>query len=316
MLISPDHRFVISHLGWVDKSSLWIYDVIKDSINLVPVGNAKYLSMFPCKDKNLFAVFHHSDGALIRLTIHSFDNPANPLCTIEQLEGKSKVEGDLATLNNAPRFYTAFYDPGYPIGHHGDFYLIFVNTIQLSIETQRFDWYDGSYDKGYQGIVGVVQLPSGDLIISVQRDSQPIVYDPESRTVVRKLSLANRGGNPKFRFANQRKELWADDYDTILKLDIDTLNVKESKRLQITPAGTAQFIGDWSFNEDESLCLVSRPFSGDAIAISTENLKTKYVARIGKQPIRAVFVNNGNIIGRDWKTGALLKGSLQRKWFG
>ena len=312
MLISPDHRFIVSHLGWVDTSSLWTYDVVKDSINLVPVGNAKYLSLFPCKDKNQFAVFHHSDGALIRLTVHGFDNPAIALCTIEHSVGESRLEGDATVLKNAPRFYTAFYNPGFK----ANFYLIFIDTIQSRIETERFEWYDNSYDQDDQGIVGVIELPSGKLIISVQRDSHPIIYDPETKMVMRKLSLAERHGNPKFRIANQRRELWADDYDTILKLDIDTLDIIESRRLQIIPAGAAQFIGDWSFNEDESLCLVSRPFNGDVIAISTENLKTKYVASMGKQPLKAVLVDNGNIIGRDWKTGTLLKGSLRHKWFG
>jgi hypothetical protein len=312
MFISPESRFVISHLGWIDKSALWTYDVVMDSVNLLPVGNAKYLTLYSCKDKNQFAVFHHYDGALIRLTVHSFDNPAIPLCTIEHSEGKTQVQGEIEVLHNAPRYYVAFYNPGY----NADFHLIIIDTVQGEIETERFDWYGDNYDKGYQGIVGVIELDSGNLIVSVQRDSQPIIYDPKTKTVVRKLSLANNYGNPKFRFVRQRGEIWADDYDTILKFDSKTLALKALQRLQMAATGTAHFIGDWSFNNDESLCLVSRPFSGDVIAISTDNLKIKYVAKTGKQPLQSVFVNNSNIIGRDWKTGALLKGSLGRKWFG
>src|SRR5215510_14141633 len=112
MLISPDHRFVVSQLGWVDKYSLWTYAVVKDSINLVPLGNARYLSLYPCKDINQFAALHHFDGVLIRLTIHTFDNPAEALCTIEHSPGESRVEGDQSALQNAPRFYTAFYKSG------------------------------------------------------------------------------------------------------------------------------------------------------------------------------------------------------------
>jgi hypothetical protein len=281
-------------------------------VNLVPVGNAKYLTLYSCKDKNQFAVFHHSDSALIRLTVHSFDNPVIPLCTIEHSEGKTQVQGEIEVLQNAPRYYVAFYNPGY----HADFYLISINSTQGKIETERFEWYNDAYDKGYQGIIGVTELDSGRLIVSVQRDSQPIIYDPMTKKVIRKLSLAGNHGNPKFRFARQHEEIWVDDYDTILKFDSKTLALKASQRLQVTPTGTAQFIGDWLFNDDESLCLVSRPFSGDVVAISTENLKTKYVAKTGKQPLQSIFVGNGNIIGRDWKTGALLKGSLRRKWFG
>lgn len=312
MLISPENRFVVSHLGWVDKSSLWTYDAVKDRINSVPLGNAKYLSLYACKDPDQFAVLHHFDGRLIRLTIHTFDNPASPLCSIEHSSGESRVSGDQSVLLNAPRFYTAFYNPG----SHADYHLISVDSTCSKIEVERFDWYNDSYDQDYQGVAGVIELPSGELIISVQRDSNPIVYDPKTKTVLRKLALAGKYGNPRFRFAKHRKEIWADDYDTILKFDSDTLNRKAARGLQSMLQGTSQFIGDWSFNREESLCLVARPFSGDIIAISTDDLKTKYVAKTGQQPLEAIFLNDEMVIGRDWKTGALLKGVLKRKWVG
>src|SRR5919197_3112520 len=105
MLISPDGRFVVSHLGWIDKSSLWTYDVLKDSVSLLSLGDARYLSIYPCKDQNQFAVLHHSDGRLIRLTVHSFDNPVSTLCTIEHSSGSSRVEGEVGILQNAPQYY-------------------------------------------------------------------------------------------------------------------------------------------------------------------------------------------------------------------
>jgi len=312
MLISPDSRLVVSHLGWVDKASLWTYDVVKDSINSVPLGNAKYLSLYPCTDTNQFAVLHHFDGRLIRLTVHTFDNPAVPLCTIEHSSGGSRVDGNQTVLQNAPRFYTAFYNPG----SNSDYHLVSIDSTHSKIEVERFDWYNDSYDKDYQGIAGVIELPSGKLIISVQRDSNPVVYDPKTKTVLRKLSLAGKYGNPRFRFAKHRKEIWADDYDTILKFDPDSLNRKAARGLQTMLQGTSQFIGDWSFNGDESLCLVARPFSGDVVAISMEDLKTKYVAKTGQQPLEAVLLGDETVIGRDWQTGALLKGALKRKWLG
>ena len=311
MLISPDYRIVVSTLGWVDKSSLWTYDVVKESVNQIPLGNANYLSLYACKDTHQFAVLHHSDGDLIRLTVHAFENPAIPLCTIEKSADQSQVEGNPDLLHHAPRYYVAYYDPG----HDADFYLISIDPSQQQIQTERFDWYDNSYDKMYQGIVGVIENPSGELIVSVQRDSTPIVYDPKTKKVLKKLTLANRHGNPKFRLTKHRGEIWADDYDTILKMDVDTLTIKGSRRMQASLTGSAEFIGDWSFDEEESLCLVSRPFSGDVAAISTDNLKTRFVASTGGQPIEAIFLNNGKLIGRDWKTGNPLMGSLQRKWF-
>jgi len=312
MLISPDRHFIVSHLGWADKSSLWTYDAIKDSTELVPLGNARYLSLFPCQDPNQFAVLHHFDGRLIRLTVHTFNHPALPLCTIEYSSGESRLEGNPDVLQNAPRFYTAFYNPG----SNADYHLISMDPNQSKIEAQKLDWYDNSYDKDYQGLVGVVELSSGELIISVQRDSHPIVYDLKTKTVLRKLSLAGKYGNPKIRLAKRRNEIWADDYDTILKFDHPALNRKASRCLQSMLQGVSKFIGDWSFNEGESLCLVARPFNGDMVAISTDDLKTKYIANTGQQPLEGIFLGDENVIGRDWKTGALLKGTLKRKWLG
>jgi hypothetical protein len=311
VLISSDRQRVVSNLGWVDKSALWTYDVTNDRIVSLPLGGAKYLSIFPCKDPGQFAVLHHSGGLSIRLTIHSFDNPALPLCMIERAGNISAVEGDVTALGGAPRYYVAYYDPG----DAGDYHLVFIDRGQEEIQIQRFDWYDYSYDKMYQAITGVIELPSGNLVISIQRDSNPVLYDPAAKRVVKKLSLAGRAGNPTLRLAALRREIWADDYDTILKLDVDSLRIRGSRRLQTSADGTAHFIGQWSFDEKEALCLVPRPFSGDVVGISMDDLKTRSVAKLGRQPLEAALLKDGLVIGRDWKTGELLKGSLRRKWF-
>ena len=146
----------------------------------------------------------------------------------------------------------------------------------------------------------------------IQRDSHPVVYDPREKRVLKEITLANNSGNPALGLCPRRREVCADDYDTLLKLDLDSLEVKASRRIQSAPDGTAQFIGRWSFNEDESLCLVPRPFSGDVLAISAETMKTQSVAKLGGQPLEAAFLDNGRLIARDWKTVRLLKASLQR----
>jgi hypothetical protein len=312
MIISPDSRLIISHLGWVDKSTLWTYDVHKDKVDFVPMGNAEYLTLYLCKDDNQFAVFHHFTGGLLRLTVHSFNDPSTPLCAIERTGEKTQVHGDFEVLQNAPRYYVSFFNPG----NNADYYLVSIDLSVAEIHTERFEWYDNSYDKGYQGIVGVTELDSGNLLVSVQRDSRPVVYDPKTKTAIRKLTLAGRNGNPRIRIARQRGEIWLDDYDTILIFDINTLSLKASQRLQMAVNGSMQFIGDWTFNSTESLCLVARPFSGDVVAISTDDMKIKSFANTGKKPLEPVFISNSQIIARDWKTGALLKGSLRRKWFG
>ena len=312
MIQSSDYRFTVSNLGWVDGATLWVYDSERDRSQSAPLGDAKYLSLYSCKNPAFFSVLHHFEGPRIRLSIHDFRDPSRDLCSVERLPGGSIFDGNIELFQHAPRYYVTYFDPG----HDGDFYLVAVDSARKELKVDRFDWYDESYDKGYQGITGVIELPSGSLIVSVQRDSHPVLYDPENRKLLRKLSLAGNHGNPRFRMVTQRHELWVDDYDTLLKLDVEELCVKRQRRLQESAKGTAQFIGDWTFNREFSICLVARPFSGDVLAVSADTLSTKYVCSIGKQPLEVGFTSNGNVIARDWKSGVLLKGSLRRKWFG
>ncbi len=311
MLTSPDRRIVISNLGWVDKSALWTYDAEADHEQAIQIGDAKYLTLFPCKVPGQFAILHHYDGSRIRLSIHSFKNPAIRLASIERAGTVSSVEGDEKVLRNARRYYAAFFDSG----QGRNFHLLRIDAEQGQIRADNFDWYDRSYRRAHQGIVGLLELPHGNVIVSIQRDSCPVLYDPATRRVIRKLTLAGRAGSPVLCLLPQRREVWASDYDTILKLDIESMKVKGSRRLQQSADGTAHFIGRWNFNHDGSLCIVPRPFSGDVVAISTGTLRVRYAARLGGQPLEATVLNGKRVIARDMKTGALLRGSFRRTWF-
>ena len=117
------------------------------------------------------------------------------------------------------------------------------------------------------------------LVVSVQRDSNPILFYPGSGEVVRKLDL---GGTPEFQVRASANEIWATDYDYLVKLDAKTLNVITSKRLQDeTPRATRQFIGEVSICRSDGLCLVARPFSGDVIGLDCESMVTTHRVGVG-----------------------------------
>jgi hypothetical protein len=62
-----------------------------------------------------------------------------------------------------------------------DFVLLKVSPMTGKMEVQRLEWYDDSYDKGYQGVIGVLQLPDdGSALVSVQRSSRLILHDLET----------------------------------------------------------------------------------------------------------------------------------------
>lgn len=100
-------------------------------------------------------------------------------------------------------------------------------------------------------------------------------------------------------------------------LERDGWRIARHARLQKAPVGTAQFIGDYSFAPDEQICAVARPFSGDVVGIDVETLKITHSARLGRQPLEVVAIGRGEVVARDWKTGDLLRGRLERRrrWF-
>jgi hypothetical protein len=133
--------------------------------------------------------------------------------------------------------------------------------------------------------------------------------------MVGKLSLADRGGNPALRFRRGANELWADDYDTLLRIEPGDWRVRNRRLLQGGwTTGSRQFIGEYAFNNDETLCAVARPFSGDVVALNTTNFRITHACNLGRQPLLVALLSDGTVWARDWKSGDVLRGALRRKW--
>jgi hypothetical protein len=211
---------------------------------------------------------------------------------------------------HVPTNYTAYYRGPF----WSDYALVRVDPIKGSVSLQQFDWYNDEYDKGYQGIIGVTEIPGDSLLlISVQRDSRLVLYDPIAQAKRGMVELAGRGGNPSLSFRPRANELWAVDYDTIVKLDPASWRILAARRLQDEDSqGANQFVGDVWFNRDETMCVVARPFSGDVIVVDLENLKTRFQCKTGLKPLQAASLGDGAVVARDWKTGELLQGQLRK----
>ena len=313
MLTSPKEDVIVSALGWADKDALWLLETSTGSVSLSRLSDAKYLTLHGGRDGH-FAVLHHYDGDAVEITAHSYANPPAVLSriTVTASNGRHQFDGDTTVWQNLPKAYVAFLKrPGL-----SDFHLFLVEPVRPTVEIVDLDWYGESYDKGYQGVTGVVEVPDRDLlIVSVQRDSHPVLVDLETRKMVGKLSLADRGGNPTLRFRQHADELWADDYDTLLRLDPEDWRVRDSRLLQGALAGSREFIGEFAFNSDETLCAVARPFSGDVVALDTRRFRVTHACSLGRQPLLVSLLSDGTVWSRDWKTGDVLKGTLKRKWF-
>jgi hypothetical protein len=308
MLTNTAETFVISHLGWVDGGGLWTFRVGEQRARRVALGNAKYLTLHAGTDDH-FSVVHRDEGSRVEITVHHFGDLGAPLGRAAVEAGSSTVSGATSIWSHVPTNYTAYYRGPF----WSDYALVRVDPIKGSVSLQPFDWYNDEYDKGYQGIIGVTEIPGDSLLlISVQRDSRLVLYDPIAQAKRGLVELAARGGNPSLFFRSRANELWAVDYDTIVKVDPPSWRVLSARRLQGDSLGTNQFIGDIWFNRDETMCVVARPFSGDVIAIDLDNLKTRLRCKIGQQPLQAAVLEDGAVVARDWKTGELLQGQLRK----
>jgi hypothetical protein len=308
MLRDARGTIAVSSLGWVDHSSLWVFRVRDGVEGSVPLGDAKHLSLH-AGDRDLFSVVHHHDGDRVEVTVHGFAEPHAALARAVVGPGEACLAGDASSWAHVPTNYVAFYAGA----SWSDYALIRIEPREATVRLQRFAWFTNDYDKDYQGIAGVVEVPGTDqLIVSVQRDSRPVLYDPVGRRKLGTVNLAGRGGNPTLFFRRHATELWADDYDTILKLEAGTWRLLKSRRLQPAAVGTGQFIGRFWLDAEETTCVVARPFMRDVVALDTDTLRMRSRCSLDGQPLEAVGLADGLVVARDWKSGRLLRGRLHR----
>lgn len=312
MIRSLSEKYLISSIGWVDKSSLWVFDTESETTENINLGECEYLSTHEGIGNHFSVLQHQRDRTYPVLSAHSAEDPTETLGNI-LLGEDSRIEGDSEVWRYLSRAYVDYFQ------HRGqaDYWLILIDPVNRRVTYQNFNWFDDSYDKGYQGVIAATEIPGSDLLlISVQRSSDLVLYNPWKGKLVRKIPLANRGGNPIPRFRQNANELWSDDYDALIKLNPEDWSLIGSRILQEPEGNMHQFIGEFAFDQDESLCVVARPFSGDVLGLDMRTLKTRYRCKTGGQPLRVSVLEDKRVFARDWQTGRLLKGSLKKEsWF-
>jgi hypothetical protein len=70
------------------------------------------------------------------------------------------------------------------------------------------------------------------------------------------------------------------------------------------------FVGELWMPPEEDFAIISRPGSADMVIVDPDTLMPARHLRLGRQPLVAVALQDGDVIGRDWKTGDLLRANL------
>jgi hypothetical protein len=312
VIIDSTERFVIDNMGWVDKAALWFLDLSTGAVRQVPLGTGDYLTLMG-GERDLFVAVRRESVSLLEATVHSAASPPDVLARLRIEQGRATFSGRADLWASVPRVFVAdhsrFANVVRPL-------LFLVDQRRGTVDFQELPWYSDGYDLMYQGLLDPVPVPESDLLLMpIQRDSEPVIYDLTERRKVGTMKLADRHGNPTLRFRRTASELWADDYDTILRLDIKSWRVRDALRLQENIVTIVQgresrggaFIGQYCFDLDEVHCAVARPFSGDVVVLDTESFRQARRVPTGSQPLRVALLRDGRIIARDWKTGKLLR---------
>jgi len=314
MIINAAGTLALSSFGWVDAGSLWSYALGEPETKQNHLSDAKWLTLVRGAE-DYFAVVHHFEDGRVRLTSHSYRNVSETISSIELLiedinsndvkVAVSRFTGEGSAWSFLPRAYV--------VRPFGEAFLLLIDWTHKATQLQSPSWYKGSYDTMYQAILSVTEVPGSSLLIfSIQRDSEPLLFDPTTSKIVQKLTLAHRRGNPQLYFRRMAPELWVSDYDTLVRLDSRNWNLLSTLRLQEGLNGVeTSNIGEYYFSRDESLCLVARPHSGDVLAIDPNTFTVTLQVETGGQPEDVGLLRGGLAVARDLETGRLLLGTLR-----
>jgi hypothetical protein len=297
-------RQVFGTLGWVDHGAFWTFDAERRTSLRVAVSDAKHVTLHEGVG-DYFAVFEHWDGARLRVSVRQCVEPGRPLASVEVRGwGVPSFDGDQNLWKHVPGFYVGYLNddatgaPGY--------YLIALRGEMPQVT--RLDWFDDDqYDHAYQGLGPVASVPgTSELLFGVQRSSTLILWDPATERVTRRIPLADRHGNPHPQVVSAT-ELWATDYDTVVKVDPSRWVLRGSRLLQPPrPTGYRMFVGEPFVDGRRGEVLVPRPGNGDVVVLNGQDLSPLREISLGRQPLTVAATSNGLVVARDWKTGDVL----------
>jgi hypothetical protein len=301
MILDADEAVVVANAGWQEEHALvWQYDIATGRETRMRLTETSP-SLRNGHDGRHLRVGERLDSSRHRFTVRPIARVDEVIASATHTREGWLFEGDPTAWDLVPRFAIVWDDD-----RDGS---VLLHIDIDDPEPDPLDWYGPkTYDLGYQGLLDAYEVPGTSLlVICIQRDSAPVLYDPDARKVEGHLDLGGRGGNPRLNFRRHADEVWADDYDTLVRLRPQTWEIVGSTRLQGSDPLYHEFIGTFWFPQDERVCVVPRPFSGDVAFIDPHDFSIIDTVKTGSQPLEAVLLADGTLLARDWKSRALLK---------
>lgn len=299
MIFDAKHGRLIDNLGWVDGGFLWVHAVATGVTQKIVVGNATYLNL-RAGTSDYFMVTCGNEVSVRRIS-----EPGMPLAAVRISDEHSDFTGDLKLWDH--------FDTSLRIEGEQGAALVYIDAVEQHVQRLDISWYsDCRYDLTWQDLGNCMTLPGGrHVVATVQRSSVLIIIDREENRKVAEVPLAGRNGNPKLSMRGT-DDFLASDYDTMCRIETDSMHVVAKAHLQPPPGGTRQFLGGYQLLDVDTL-LVARPFSGDVLLVDSRNFSILDKAPIAGQPLVAHRISETEVLARDWKTGEPYVGRLSHR---
>src|SRR5579862_1016828 len=294
MIFDKSARLLIDNMGWVDRGALWIYDLAKHKEKRIGIDGAKFLGLQAGEHGFFRAV--HGESPDRAISVRRIAEPEIELTSVRFHDDEPVFVGEMELWK--------LVDSAAIVSTGTGQQLLRIDAAHGQVSNLDLSWFtNANYDLGYQQLVGCLTLPRSHLVVvSVQRSSRLIVIDAEKNRAVAQVMLANRSGNPTIQIRSA-SYLLASDYDTLCRVDIETMSIVATKQLQSTSApNTRLFIGNYDLNPNGT-CVVARPHSGDVLLVDSEGFEALSSAPTEGQPLSVCMVSETRVVTRDWKTG-------------
>lgn len=316
MLVNPSRTRIVSHLPKIDGNNLWLCETGPNAVFSVPISNADRVTVSPGSDGH-FAVVHHRRGQSVEITAHRIDGSPTRVISRIFLSGRQwRFEGESDVWQHLPRAYFACYTP--EVMRDTDDHLIIVNAEERAAEPKGFPAFYGTDNHRWrvQAILDVPKQPA--ILVEQSGDEHPfILFNYKRGKVGQRFQMTLKPNSARYyRFREHANEFWIADPDHLTKLAPSLFGewvAKKSIRLQLMDSTNGRYTGQFGFTDDESLCVVARPFLGDAVVVDTA--KVEIVARVHFEgmPQSVAVLPGGQIYAREWNSGRLLRAAIGRQ---
>jgi hypothetical protein len=184
LLVDRAESRLLSNLGWIDHGSIWLLDIESGEIGLVRLGDGEYVRLHAGRGDLFAAALVSSSGTpWMTVTVRGAAAPDDVRARWEA--GTTRADGSPEDWSRVPTVFVGF-DPG-----TRTYVSVSLDPSSGAVETDPLEWFDDSYDWGYQAPIAVCRVPGSDLLLfSVQRSSDLVLYDPRTRRVQHKIQLA------------------------------------------------------------------------------------------------------------------------------